>query len=239
MPFENLDIHLGRPLRLEIPWLFHKIVTEGRGGFCYELNGLFAAALEQVGFQVTRLGVSLRRQDTGQWTSPLGHLGLRVDLEEPWLVDVGFGDAFRAPLRLCAGIDQSDGWDRYRLARETAGTWLLAVCEPGGEWLARYRFDEVPHPLTDFVPSCEVQQSSPDSLFRKDYLCCQTRADGRVTLTGKKLVVVGPAGRVETDLPDHDAFVRALRVHLGLDLPAIAAVVRGHAPRAIEFCRLE
>lgn len=230
VPFENLDIHLGRRLRLEEAWLFHKIVRERRGGFCYELNGLYAAVLAQLGFRVTRLGVSLRNRDTGQWTSPFAHLGLRVDLEAPWLVDVGFGDAFRAPLRLAAGPEQTDGWDGYRLTREATGTWLLAIRERGGDWQARYRFDETPRALADFGPSCDHQQTSPDSLFRKDYLCCQTRAEGRVTITGRKLVIVDRYGRHESALPDHEAFARALKVHLGLDLAAIEAAVRASTP---------
>ena len=226
VPFENLDIQLGRPLRLEVPWLFHKIVVERRGGFCYELNGLFAAVLEQLGFCVTRLGVSLRNKDTGRWTSPFAHLGLRVDLEEPWLVDVGLNDPFRAPLRLCSGTEQSDGWADYRLDLEPAGTWLLALREPGQPWEARYRFDAVPRALEDFVPSSDTLQTSPESPFRAGYLCCQARAEGRVTVTGHRVLVVDRAGRHEKPLLDQAAFVRAMREHLGLDLPAIIETLR-------------
>lgn len=231
VPFENLDIRLGRPLRLEVPWLFHKIVGERRGGFCYELNGLFAALLEQLGFCVTRLGVSLWNRESGRWTSPFAHLGLRVDLEEPYLVDVGLDDPFRAPIRLRAGLEQSDGWASFLLEREEEGTWLLALREPGAPWEARYRFEKEPRSLEDFIPSAEYLQASPDSPFRKDYLCGLARDEGRVTVTGQRVVVVDRAGRRETTLVDQAAFERALWEHLGLDLPAIArALASAPAP---------
>lgn len=225
VPFENLDIRLGRPLRLEVPWLFHKVVVEHRGGFCYELNGLFAAILETIGFRVTRLGVSLRNRDTGSWTSPYAHLGLRVDLEESWLVDVGLNDAIRAPLGLWPDVTQTDGWTHYRLAQEAAGTWLLAFREPGEPWEARYRFDAVPRALEDFAPACEARQTAPDSLFRTGYLCCRALAEGRVTVTGQRVVVSDRAGRRERTLLDQAAFESALLEHLGLDLPAIVAAL--------------
>lgn len=221
VPFENIDIRIGRPLRLEVGWLFEKIVSERRGGFCFELNGLFGAVLEQLGFGVTRLGVSLRNRETGSWTSPFAHLALRVELDEPFLVDVGLDDPARAPLRIQDEGEQSDGWARYRISREEEGSWLLALGEPGAPLEARYRFDGQERRLEDFAQTCERLQTSLDSPFLRDYLCCQARAEGRVMVTGQRVVEVDRAGRREKTLFDRDAFVEALREHLGLDLPAI------------------
>jgi N-hydroxyarylamine O-acetyltransferase len=108
IPFENLDIHLGNPVILDEELLYEKIVNRHRGGFCYELNGLFAALLEALGYGVTRL--SARVFDDGEPGPEFDHLLLLVDLkaEAGWcyLVDVGFGEAFRVPLRLEADRQQ-------------------------------------------------------------------------------------------------------------------------------------
>src|SRR5689334_10616650 len=126
-PFENLDIGLGRPIVLDHGLLFDKIVTRRRGGFCYELNGLFAELLRALGFHVTRLAAGVARAD-GEFGPEFDHLTLLV--REPnqsgtqWLVDVGFGDSFRAPLRLADGLEQPQDGRAYRLDRD-GERWTL------------------------------------------------------------------------------------------------------------------
>ena len=109
VPFENLDIHLGRPIVLDQDALFDKIVTRRRGGFCYELNGLFALLLRELGFEVTLLAAGVARADGG-FGPEFDHLTLLVRAtslnpqSEVWLADVGFGDSFREPLRFVEAI---------------------------------------------------------------------------------------------------------------------------------------
>src|SRR5512147_1356301 len=102
VPFENLDIHLSRPIVLDQDALFDKIVTRRRGGFCYELNGLFALLLEQLGYKVTRLAARVVGTDDSLGPQ-FDHLTLQVQCPDeshsPWLADVGFGDSFLEPLR--------------------------------------------------------------------------------------------------------------------------------------------
>ena len=106
VPFENLDIIAGRPLSLDRADLLDKIVRRGRGGFCYELNGLFAELLAALGFRVERLSARVFNRDTGLAGPPRDHLCLRVWLDErPWLADVGFGRGFREPRPL-----DTPGW---------------------------------------------------------------------------------------------------------------------------------
>src|SRR5437763_17007860 len=91
VPFENLDIHLGREIDLDDERLYAKIVERRRGGFCYELNGAFAALLRELGFNVKKLAAGVARADGG--FSPLfDHMALVVELEERWPASVGFGD---------------------------------------------------------------------------------------------------------------------------------------------------
>jgi len=99
VPFENLDIHLGQPIVPDESAFFQKIVERQRGGFCYELNGLFAALLPKLGFEVTLFSARVAGEN-GRFGPEFDHLTLLVQLEERWLADVGFGECFREPLRL-------------------------------------------------------------------------------------------------------------------------------------------
>jgi len=104
VPFENLDISLGRAIVLDQDRFVHKIVEENRGGFCYELNGAFAALLGEMGFRVTLLSARAALKD-GSPGPEFDHLALRVDLNDPWLVDVGLGECFLEPLLLKPWIE--------------------------------------------------------------------------------------------------------------------------------------
>ena len=118
VPFENLDIGLGRPITLDLPSRYAKIVTRRRGGFCYELNGLFAWLLQQLGYGVTLLSAGVYGGD-GAPGPDYDHLTLLVRCPgdpTPWLADVGFGEGFREPLRLDVADAQTRHGRQYRLA---------------------------------------------------------------------------------------------------------------------------
>ncbi len=130
VPFENLDIALGRPIRLEETALFEKIVVRRRGGFCYELNGLFAALLRALGFRVTLLSAGVMSSRRREFGPEFDHLSLRVALAEPWLADVGFGEAFCRPLLLDVRDEQQDPCGVFRIVagRSLAGAGI-AGCD--------------------------------------------------------------------------------------------------------------
>ena len=131
VPFENLDIPLKIPIRLDPGLLYDKIVVRRRGGFCYELNGLFCELLTAMGFQVCMLSARVRR-DHGGFGPEFDHMLLRVQLDEPWLVDVGFGDSFVDPIIFRAGgADQVNG---YRYVVSASGAeWQLLREDRGGQ----------------------------------------------------------------------------------------------------------
>src|SRR6202158_5732396 len=114
VPFENRDIHLGREIVCDESRILRKIVNEKRGGFCYELNGAFAALLRALGFRVPLLSCRVARQD-GSYGPEFDHLTLRVDIDEPWLADVGFGECFLEPLRPASRLEQDQIERIYRL----------------------------------------------------------------------------------------------------------------------------
>jgi len=214
VPFENLDIHLGRRLSLDGAALFDKIVARRRGGFCYELNGLFCALLRDLGFRVTMLSAEVARQ-TGGFSPAFDHLTLRVDLDEPWLADVGFGNGFRLPVRLNDAADQPQGGSAYLII--TDGDYrVLLRRDAGGDWTPQYRFTIQPHTLPEFTERCHFHQTSPESHFTQGRICTLATPEGRVTLSGMRLIVTTPAGRTESDLNGEAEYAATLRERFGV-----------------------
>jgi N-hydroxyarylamine O-acetyltransferase len=196
VPFENLSIHLGEPIRLVEDLLVDKIVRRRRGGFCYELNGAFAALLTALGYRVSLLSAQAFRPD-GQPGPPLEHLALRVDLAEPWLVDVGFGRFSQYPLRLAERGAQVDPQGEFRLTEIDTGV-IDVSCDGAPE----YRLESRPRRLTDFTPTCWYLQTSPDSYFTRSLTCSLPTPDGRVTLSGTRLIRTEHGRRTETELTE-------------------------------------
>ena len=212
VPFENLSIHLGEPVELGEEALFAKIVRRRRGGFCYELNGLFAALLRELGYTASLRAAQVFRPD-GTLGPPLDHAAIVVELDEPWLVDVGFGRFARHPVRL-SGVDaQSDPDGEFLVLDAPHGDVdVLMNGEP------QYRLERRPRPLSDFVPMAWWQSTSPESHFTKSLTCSRPTSQGRVTLSGDKLIETVDGVRHEVVLPTEAAIRMAYRVYFGLPL---------------------
>lgn len=215
VPFENLDIAIGRPIVLEEKRLFDKLVTRRRGGFCYELNGLFAALLEALGFRVQRLAARVARAEGG-FGIQFDHLALLVWLDERWLVDAGFGDSFLDPLRLDFPGEQVQERGRYQVAPD--GGERLYLAWKDGRWAPQYRFSLQPFALADFAGGCHYHQTSPDSSFTRRRVCSRATPDGRITLAEEKLIITAGGQRQELDLDGEPAYAAALREHFGIEL---------------------
>lgn len=217
VPFENLDIFGGRrKILLDEAGFVRKIVEERRGGYCYELNGSFAALLRAAGFPVSLL--SGRVVTNGVEGPEYDHLLLLVECEGAlWIADVGFGDSSRDALRLVAGEPQPDGVGQYRLS-EHDGSWSQALLGPNGKWKDLYRFSLRPHPLEDFRGMFEYHQTSPDSPFMKNTICSLPTDDGRITLSGNRLIVVKHGERTIHRLVDDAEIAATLRDRFGVVL---------------------
>src|SRR6267378_2304717 len=134
VPFENLSIHAKEPIVLKDKALFSKIVERRRGGFCYECNGLFAALLRALGFSVSMLSAKVANAE-GVFGPDFDHMTLLVSLAERWLVDVGFGDSFREPLRLDERGQQVQGNRAYRIDAD-GSAFSLMQRKDADEWKA-------------------------------------------------------------------------------------------------------
>ncbi len=208
VPFENLDIHLGRPIRLDTAGLHDKIVTRRRGGFCYELNGLFAGLLRGIGFDVALVGSSVWMPD-GSLSPPLDHLALLVEADGTRLVDVGFGETFTVPHRL--GAEWTEPAARWRTVPIDGG-WRLQADEGAG-WTDVYDLDTAPRRFNEFGPRCHWHQTDDDSFFRHLPFVSQAKPDGRVTIMGDHRIVRSDGTRIERSVAELGGILDAATGH--------------------------
>jgi N-hydroxyarylamine O-acetyltransferase len=215
VPFENLDIHLGREIVLDDERLYAKIVERRRGGFCYELNGTFAGLLRELGFNVKKLAAGVARAD-GSFGPLFDHMALLIELEEQWLADVGFGDGFREPLRLDDEGEQVQAFGAYRIRRD--GEQRILEQRSGDEWLPQYRFTLRPYEYSDYTEMCHYHQTSPESPFTQKHVCSLATADGRITLTNGRMITTIGDDRGERELPNELEIAAVLHDQFGVTL---------------------
>ncbi len=218
VPFENLSIHAREPIVLEDDALFSKIVENRRGGFCYEANGLFAALLRALGFEVAMLATEVANAQ-GEFGPNFDHMTLMVSLAERWLVDVGFGDSFLKPLLLDERGPQVQGSRGYRIVSDN-GHLILMRREEDDEWKAQYRFTLQPYAYPDYEEMCRYHQTSPDSHFTKARICSCATEDGRITLSDMRFITTSGSGahqvRQERTLTSEEEYARVLRDQFGV-----------------------
>ena len=216
VPFENLDIALGRKIVCAEEAFLRQIVGNKRGGFCYQMNGAFAALLRALSFQVTLLSARVNRED-GSPGPEFDHLALRVDLEEPWLADVGFGDSFVEPLRLQTGIEQPQGGRKFRIVQQDKAL-LMERDESDGIWRSQFSFTLQPRRLDDFAPMCHYHQTSPESPFTRKRVCTKATPDGRITLADSKLIFTRNGKKKEQLIGSEEEWQAALKEHFNIAL---------------------
>jgi len=229
VPFENLDIPLDRPIQLEEEALVRKIVTLRRGGFCYELNGLFACMLEALGYQVTLMNAR-GLEDDGSYGLEFDHLALKVtspDQPEPWLVDVGWGNGPFEPLKLLETGLQRQASRAFQLQPQGEYLVLVENLEAEGRWIGHYAFTLQPHTLQDFYACCLYHQISPDSIFTRKRICSLfLEEDGHITLSdspdgGRRLIATRNSSREEQSIGDEAEFRQVLNEVFGIDLELV------------------
>ncbi|WP_435930148.1 arylamine N-acetyltransferase family protein [Dryocola sp. BD613] len=217
IPFENLDVLLGRRILLDDDSVFEKLVTAGRGGYCYEQNALLRRALQEIGFQVEDLAARVLITRPERMPACTHRLQLVTVAQERWLADVGFGGrTLTAPLRFELDSEQTTPHGVYRLTR-LEDDYLLSLRE-GEDWLPLYRFDLQRHYAVDFEVANHYVATWPESHFRHHLMLCLHVFDGgNITLNNRQLTVDGK----KQALADASAVYQALhsRLRLRLDSP--------------------
>ncbi len=220
VPFENLSIHSAEPIILDDDALFEKIVVRRRGGFCYELNGLFAAFLRELGFEVAMLSERVANAE-GSLGPDFDHMTLLVTLNEDevpqrWLADVGFGDSFLEPLLLDFGQEQAQGERAYTIVAD--GPHLILMQREGvAEWKAQYQFTLQTYNYADYAEMCRYHQTSPNSHFTRARVCTRATPHGRVTLRELRLITtIHGQERTERLLANNAEYASILKKHFGV-----------------------
>jgi N-hydroxyarylamine O-acetyltransferase len=188
LPFENLDIHLGKPIRLDHNAVYAKIVSGDRGGFCYELNECLYQCLAAMGYEVERLEC---RVELGGAGSPFDHQITLVRIDGArWMADIGFGDSASTPLNLDERSAQTDGRSWFRIA-EQKGYLELFTQGHSGDWSKVLSLNPEPQPWSHFTERCHWTQTSTDSAFVHKRLCTLALPNGRISLSGNTLKETG------------------------------------------------
>ena len=221
IPFENLDIGLGRIIRLDEQAIWDKIIVNKRGGFCYELNGLFAWLLKQIGYEVTYLNARVFNRK-GNLGSDFDHLTLLVhipDQPEQCLADVGFGDSFTQPLRLDEQGEQIQGLRAYRL-EQTSDGYVLWQKNYAGQWERQYFFDLQSHTFPkEYLAGCQYHQTSANSSFTYGSIISIATEDGRVFLENNRLIITRNGIRTELPIESDREYRAFLNEYFGVTLP--------------------
>lgn len=217
--FENLNQQLGRPVTMCLKSTFEKVVEERRGGWCFELNSLFAWSLDQLGFKVQILPALVGRQDGQPFEAD--HMLLRVDLDQPYLVDVGFGGGLvrSVPLQQSADVQPP-----YSVSVRALADGYVRYSEDDAGKSATYDFSLKPVDVNHFETACHRLQSDPDSPFRRTLTAQRRSGDQHLVLRGLVLRRIGPAATEEVVFASKKQLVTCLKQDFGLDVPEIGTI---------------
>lgn len=218
VPFENLDIHLKRRIILEPELLYKKIVENNRGGFCYEMNGLFFEIITALGFKAKRVSARVYN-DGGEANREFDHMAIIVELNsEQWLADVGFGDSFLEPLKLEPELEQSQYGRVYKIQKLDDGDYKTVFSSGDRGFTDMYRFSLIPRELREYEDMCNFHQTSPESHFTQKRFCSLAKTNGRITLSGLKFIETENGVKKETELENEKEFTVKLHELFGIVL---------------------
>ncbi|WP_428632522.1 arylamine N-acetyltransferase family protein [Sphingopyxis sp.] len=228
VPFENLDVQLGREPPATVDAIFAKVVEGGRGGWCFELNTLFGRLLADLGYRVTRLKADVRRGgDIAD--RPGNHLCLRVDLDRSYLVDIGFGGSITAPVEIAEGVGV-DGPYAVQLADIGGGCWTFDETVGDG---APFGFDFATEPADEGVlDAMRLALGREDwSPFVQNLVMQLRRGDVHWTLRGRVLTHLTPTGKTTRLLGSADEMAAVGREIFAMELPEVDRLWRRAADR--------
>ncbi len=219
IPYENIDVQLQRPVDLDIHRIYDKIVEGGRGGWCYEMNGLLDWALREIGFQITRLIGGVMRSVQGDGV--LGnHLVLSVQLEQPWIADVGFGDGAYEPVPLRSHCFEQRGFG-YGL-EEMGKYWRFHNHEFGGA--ASFDFIHAAADESLLAEQSAWLSTAEDSPFVKALICQQFTPIGYEVQLGRVAKTITPGGINEWLIQSAEHLAESLQERFALDVPELATL---------------
>lgn len=218
IPFENLDIHYKNNIILDYKKIFQKVVLQKRGGFCYELNGLFYHLLFHLGFHCHILSAEVYHPKKKAFGKDFDHMLLLVVLDHSeWIVDVGFGTAFHYPKELIINEPQLD-FTTYWLLEEEDKSIILKKSNDNNIFIPVYRFQLIERQPIEFIQMCDYHQSSPESSFTQKKVITRPTEKGKITLTDKELIIGALGVESTTPILNEDEFLVKLREHFHIGI---------------------
>lgn len=217
IPFENLNPLQGKPVLLNRDDLFEKIVRRNRGGYCFEMNGLFSHVLKELRFNVTDVFARVYRPDFG--FSGRAHQVLIVDVEgQRWMADVGFGgNGPIAPVKILEGEDQEQYGRYYRMKSHPVHEHVLEFkVEEGYETV--YSFTSEPCYPMDYDIASYFTSTHPESVFCNVLMCTKPTKAGRVSIFDRNLKIIEDGKITETTLESDAQINQALEMHYGITM---------------------
>jgi N-hydroxyarylamine O-acetyltransferase len=220
VPFENLDIALRRKIVLDITKIYRKIVIRKRGGFCYELNGLFHWLLQELGFTCGLISARVYDEDRKDYGPEFDHQAILVTIEgKEWISDVGFGDFSIHPLPLKINILLNDPNGQFLIEKNQNKSFRISRFRyKQNSFIPEYLFSTSIRQLLDFDQMCHYHQTSPESHFTRKKVCSLATMHGRITLTENELVITKKERRKKFTIKDDQEFDLALKKYFNLKL---------------------
>lgn len=229
VPFENLSIvgdpfdgERGSGVRLDIGHLHNKIVDRGRGGYCYELNGLFTTLLDALEFDVHRAAAMVvNDEEDNEHSTPANHHTIIVSLDRPYVVDVGMIPQMRQPTPLDGEDTPADeAGVRWRVVQNDRPMYNLRMeySIADADWKPRYDFDRTPRELPYFEASCDYLSNAPEAYFANNPIVCIAVGDGRLELKEDSFTRVSRGERSEREISPEEWY-ELLKQEFGLSVP--------------------
>jgi N-hydroxyarylamine O-acetyltransferase len=218
IPFENLDIHYKIPIELNLANIFEKVVIKRRGGFCYELNGIFYELLNSIGFNVKMISARVFDQKQQIFSPEFDHLAIIAKIDSTdYLADVGFGEFAFSPLKIELNTIHNDERGSFRIARYDDSYYVVAK-RAGENWIPEYMFTLKKRDLSEFTGMCHYNQTSPQSHFTQNKFCSLATENGRITVTANKIKITEGDGVTELQLKSDEDFQAALEKYFHIRL---------------------
>jgi N-hydroxyarylamine O-acetyltransferase len=215
IPFENLNIHYNIPITLDLAAIYKKVISENRGGFCYELNYLFCEFLKELGFPAQIIAARIFTE-TGELGPAFDHMSILVSLEGVWLVDVGYGDLFIEPIRVDSQSVTKDQSKWFKTEQINEFDYLLWESTDGIQFTKRYQFDIRPQQIGAFEAQCHFKQYSADSHFVKKLICTLATKDGRITILNQQFIERKNKERIKTTINSKEELEKLLEERFNL-----------------------
>lgn len=224
IPFENFDILLGRGITLEPRALCHKLIHQARGGYCFELNGVFLMALQAIGFEARALLARVHLVDPPTGRS---HQLLLVTMQgKQWIADVGFGGpGLRAPIPFELNRIATQDGQSFRVV-EAGPYGVMLQTLANGEWQNLYSFDLGHVFPNDILYGNYFTSTHPNSFFTFARVAALPTPNGRVSLFNQTLRILSSDGEQVRELGEGQVYLDALKTYFGIELNAPYEAIR-------------